>query len=271
MKSILKDKYLPVWVVILGSILVPLAITTYELIILGKDSVIFLGEYPSAVGIIVIIYYILLLVAALIWLIKQFQSLLNIRNENRKNELLHLQSQVNPHFFFNMLNNIYGLVDKDTAAAKKIILKLSELMRYSIYEGEKNVVTISEEVTYLKNYIELHTIRYHKEITVQFHTAIEKENIKIRPLLLIILLENAFKHGVENLREKAYVHIDLKVNQSSFIFIIENNFDAAESLGQSGIGLNNLKRRLQLAYPEKHMLRIDKANSVYKAQLELQL
>lgn len=144
-------------------------------------------------------------------------------------------------------------------------------MRYSIYEGEKNVVTISEEVTYLKNYIELHTIRYHKEITVQFHTAIEKENIKIRPLLLIILLENAFKHGVENLREKAYVHIDLKVNQSSFIFVIENNFDAAESLGQSGIGLNNLKRRLQLAYPEKHMLRIDKADSVYKAQLELQL
>lgn len=271
MKSILRDKYLPVRVVILGSILVPLAITTYELIILGKDSVIFLGEYPSAVGIIVIIYYILLLVAALIWLIKQFQSLLNIRNENRKNELLHLQSQVNPHFFFNMLNNIYGLVDKDTAAVKKIILKLSELMRYSIYEGEKNVVTISEEVTYLKNYIELHTIRYHKEITVQFHTAIEKENIKIRPLLLIILLENAFKHGVENLREKAYVHIDLKVNQSSFIFVIENNFDAAESLGQSGIGLNNLKRRLQLAYPEKHMLRIDKADSVYKAQLELQL
>lgn len=99
MKSILRDKYLPVRVVILGSILVPLAITTYELIILGKDSVIFLGEYPSAVGIIVIIYYILLLVAALIWLIKQFQSLLNIRNENRKNELLHLQSQVNPHFF----------------------------------------------------------------------------------------------------------------------------------------------------------------------------
>lgn len=121
MKSILRDKYLPVRVVILGSILVPLAITTYELIILGKDSVIFLGEYPSAVGIIVIIYYILLLVAALIWLIKQFQSLLNIRNENRKNELLHLQSQVNPHFFFNMLNNIYGLVDKDTAAVKNNI------------------------------------------------------------------------------------------------------------------------------------------------------
>ena len=266
-----RNNYLVLKVIVLISLFIPLVISTYEFIALGKESVVFLADYPSAVGVIIIVYYSLLLIAGLLWLIKQFTSLLSIRNENRKNELLHLQSQVNPHFFFNMLNNLYGLVDKDTAVAKKLILKLSDLMRYSIYEGEKNAVTLSEEISYLKNYIELHKMRYHKEIAVQVNTNIANENIKIRPLLLIILLENAFKHGVENSREKAYVKVDLTTNNDKLIFKIENTFEENEISNTNGLGLKNLKRRLQLAYPDRHKFAIERTDSVYKAQLELQL
>ncbi len=266
-----RDKYLLLKTILFITILVPLVIATYEFIVLGNESVVFLAEYPSTVGVIVLIYYSLLLVAGLLWLIKQFTSFLSIRNENRKNELLHLQGQVNPHFFFNMLNNLYGLVEKDTAAAKKLILKLSELMRYSIYEGEKNTVTLSEEISYLKNYIELHKMRYHKEIAIQFNTDVADDSIKIRPLLLIILLENAFKHGVENMTNKAYVTIDLNSHNDKLTFKIENNFDADEISNTGGFGLKNLKRRLQLSYPDRHKYFVTKVNSVYKAQLELKL
>lgn len=272
MISILRrDKYLLLRSAILVTVFIPLVITTYEFIVLGNDSVVFLAEYPSAIGILVIIYYSILLVAGLLWLINQLKSLISIRNENRKNELLHLQSQVNPHFFFNMLNNLYGLVDRDSDAAKKLILKLSDLMRYSIYEGEKSTVTLSEEISYLKNYIELHKMRYHKEIAIQFNTEVINDDIKIKPLLLIILLENAFKHGVENITEKAYVTVDLISNNEKLNFNIENNFDKNENSNSVGIGLKNLRRRLQLAYPDRHRFTVENTGSVYKAKLELQL
>lgn len=272
MKSILKrNNWLILKIVVFITILVPIGITAYEFVVLGNNSVVFLGDYPSSVGIIIAIYYAILLVVGLIWLVMQLKSVLNLKNETKKNELLHLQSQVNPHFFFNMLNNLYGMVDKDVEKSKALILKLSDLMRYSIYEGEKSTVSLAEEVIYLKNYIALHKMRYHKEIDIQFKTDIVDKNIKIMPLLLIILVENAFKHGVENLRENAYVHINLITNLKNLTFEVENNFDEKEIPTEIGIGLKNLKRRLELAYPKKHKLNIINVNSVYKAQLELQL
>ncbi|WP_339842243.1 histidine kinase [uncultured Maribacter sp.] len=271
MISILKkNNWLIVKILALISILIPLGIMAYEFIVLGNESVVFLEDYPVAVGVIIIIYYTILLVIGILWILSQLSSLLTLRNETRKNEIQHLQSQVNPHFFFNMLNNIYGLVDKDTEKTKKLILKLSELMRYSIYEGEKTTVTLADEVAYIQNYIALHKIRYHKAIDIQFNTQVE-ENSTIMPLLLIILVENAFKHGVENLRENAYVHINLKADSHKLVFEIENNFDEKELPEEEGIGLKNLKRRLHLVYPKKYTLNSSSNNGIYKAQLELQL
>ncbi|WP_036156215.1 sensor histidine kinase [Maribacter forsetii] len=269
MQFLKKNNWLVVKVVVLITILIPLSITTYEFIILGNESVVFLADYPSVVGVIVVVYYSLLLVVGLLWLIKQLIAILNLKNETKKSELLHLQSQVNPHFFFNMLNNVYGMVDKDTDGAKDLILKLSDLMRYSIYEGEKETVTLAEEISYLQNYIALHKMRYHKKIDIEFIIDVVDDTLKIRPLLLIILLENAFKHGVENLREKAYVAIHLKTGNERLLFEIKNNFDQNEITETKGIGLKNLKRRLALAYPKKHQLSVEKNNIVFKAQLEL--
>lgn len=271
MISILKrNNWLLVKILVLISVLVPIGITAYESIKYGRDSVVFLGDYPSIVGIVVVIYYGLLLVAGLAWIVIQVKSLMVLKNEKTKNELLHLQNQVNPHFFFNMLNNIYGMVEKDTEKAKEIILKLSDLMRYSIYEGEKTTVKLSEEIVFLKNYIDLHKMRYHKNVDVQFNTDVE-EDVVIIPLLLIILVENAFKHGVEHLMESAFVHINLTMRNGTLDFEIENNFDEDEVKKSKGIGIKNLKRRLDLLYPNHYQLNFTKSNSIHKARLTIQL
>ena len=271
MISILKrNNWLIVKTIVLITIIIPVGITSYEIVINEKESVVFLADYPTAVGVTVAIYYALLLVAGIIWVIVQLKSLMTLKNEKTKNELLHLQSQVNPHFFFNMLNNLYGMIDKDTEKSKALILKLSDLMRYSIYEGEKSLVSLEEEEVYLKNYIELHKMRYHKNIDIQFNTSIEDKTIKVMPLLFIILLENAFKHGVENLRENAYVHIDLTSENKEISFQIENNFDENTLPEKSGIGIKNLKRRLELAYPKNHSLIFTATTSTYNVQLQLQ-
>ncbi len=160
------------------------------------------------------------------------------------------------------------MVETDAKKAQKLILKLSDMMRYSIYEGEKDVVTLKAEIDYLKNYIELHRMRYHKEIDVELNCQVD-ENKEVMPLLFVILLENAFKHGVENLRKNAFVHIDIVTFDNDIQFRIENNFDVSLNSEQAGIGLKNLRRRLELVYPNKHVLSFSVTEDRYKVQLIL--
>lgn len=250
--------------------IIPILITVLELITTNKESVVFLEGYPTPIVVFILLYYIVLLILGLYWFINQMITFFRLKNERVKGELLHLKSQVNPHFFFNTLNNLYGLIGTDTEKAQALILKLSDIMRYSIYEGEKEVVSLKAEVDYLKNYIELHKMRYHKPIDIKFEANID-DDYKVMPLLFIILLENAFKHGVENLRKNAYVHIGINTKNNQVIFEIENNFDTSFSKGSQGIGLNNLKRRLELVYPKKYVLSFSTIEDVYKAKLTLHL
>lgn len=215
-------------------------------------------------------YFPLLFFLVIRWLFKQIRLILNLKNEQAKTELLHLKSQVNPHFFFNTLNNLYGLVEKDSKKARSLILKLSDMMRYSIYEGQKEQVLLMDEIAYLKNYVALHRMRYQKEIEVDFEMDIEEESIKIMPLLFIILLENAFKHGVENLIKDPFVQIKIKSTDREVYFEVSNNFDGKTKENATGIGLKNLKRRLELVYPNRHNLSFSIVNNVYKAQLSIQ-
>jgi len=226
------------------------------------------GENDALI-IIALFYFPLLFILIARWVFTQIKSIISLKNEKAKAELLHLKSQVNPHFFFNMLNNLYGLVGTDAKKAQDLILKLSDMMRYSIYEGEKDRVTLEEEAEYLKNYIELHKMRYHKKIDVVFNLQIHEEAYKIMPLLFIILLENAFKHGVEALREKAYVHVNMIATDNEIQFSVENNFDTTLQDDQDGIGLKNLKRRLELVYPNSHNLSISKEKDVFRSQLNI--
>ena len=261
--------------VIIGvvSILIPLLFISYKVFTSPGSSVEISLDFNPILGYTLIAYYTLLsglIIGCVIhWIIRNIKSIIRLKNEKAKTELLHLKSQVNPHFFFNMLNNLYGLVGKDAKKAQELILKLSDMMRYSIYDGEKDTVLLSEEITYLENYIELHKMRYHKAIDIQFNIETNDTDYEIMPLLFIILLENAFKHGVENLREHAYVHINLVARNNELNFEIENNFDETQDNPETGIGLKNLKRRLELVYPKNHTLTISKTDTIYNATLNI--
>ncbi len=222
-------------------------------------------------GVAIVFYFSALILLTLKWLFTQIKTIINLKNEKAKTELMHLQSQVNPHFFFNMLNNLYGWVDKDSKKAQEIILKLSDMMRYSIYDGQRERVNLKEEIVYLKNYIDLHKSRYLKTIDVNFNTQIEDGSIQVIPLLFIILLENAFKHGVENLRENAYINIEMSSTDNEIKFFIENNFDENALDSEPGIGIKNLRRRLELVYPKNHILTLESKDQIFTAQLNIYL
>ena len=206
----------------------------------------------------------------LLWLYEQWKWLQTLKSDKAKAELALLKNQINPHFFFNTLNNLYSLTVKHSDKAPEVILKLSDMMRYTIYEGKKETVSIKDEIDYLNNYIDLHKIRYHKQVDIKFTHEVDN-SIQIAPLLFIILLENAFKHGVETLSDAAFIHLSLTNEHNSIHFSIENNFDPNEHNSEKGIGLDNLKQRLQLIYPKSHTLTIEKSKKMYKVDLKIEL
>jgi len=203
-----------------------------------------------------------------LWIFEQWKWVQELKKEKSNTELSLLKTQMNPHFFFNTLNNLYALTVKNSPQAPEVILKLSDMMRYTIYDGEKERVKISEEIEYLNNYIELHKIRYKKSVEIIFNHDIDI-NLTVPPLLYIILLENAFKHGIETLTENAFIHINLYEDTDYIYFEIENNFDPNERNSTGGIGLQNLKRRLSLLYDQQHELNIDVTNNSYKTLLKI--
>ena len=203
-----------------------------------------------------------------IWLYDQWKWVKTMKADQTKTELSLLKTQISPHFFFNTLNNLYALTVKKSDEAPGVILKLSDMMRYTIYEGRKDLVPLKDEITYLENYIELHKIRYHKSVTIQFEHEIEERDV-ISPLLFIILLENALKHGVESLMQDAFVKMSLKSNVKEVHFTIENNFDENKEDTERGIGLDNLKNRLSLIYPKKHDLTITEKGNVFSVDLKI--
>lgn len=204
----------------------------------------------------------------ILWVFEQWKWLQKLKSDKSEAELSMLRSQINPHFFFNTLNNLHALSLKKSDDAPDVILKLSDMMRYTIYEGEKEKIALKEEIEYLNNYIQLHKIRYKKSVEIRFDHDVDT-SLKVAPLLFIILLENAFKHGVETLSENAYIHINLSEDEENIIFEIENNYDPSESTLAQGIGLKNLKRRLSLLYKNRHVFTISKINDVYNVNLKI--
>ncbi len=205
------------------------------------------------------------------WAFEKWRLIKQLKNENTNAELMLLKSQINPHFFFNTLNNLYGLTVEKSNKAPEVVLKISDMMRYTIYEGQKDKVPLKDELEYLINYIELHKIRYQKKVDIKFTHHIQGDGFQITPLLFVILLENAFKHGIESLTENAYAHLSLIAGNNKVVFAIENNYDPNEKRAQEGIGLKNLERRLELLYPQKYSLLVSNEDVVYKVQLEIDL
>ena len=209
-------------------------------------------------------------VFAALWAYEQWRWLKTLKADKAKAELALLKNQINPHFFFNTLNNLYGLVVEKSEKAPELVLKLSDMMRYTNYEGKEDLVLVKDEISYLENYIELHKIRYQKKVEILFTHEVQ-EGLKVAPLLFINLLENAFKHGVEKIRENAFIHLRMRSKGRQLFFSIENSFEGMASNHNKGIGLENLKKRLDYLYPSKHQLTVDEKESIFKVQLNLEI
>lgn len=206
----------------------------------------------------------------IVWIYRQLNWLINMKLNQTHTELELLKSQVNPHFFFNTLNNLYGLVVEKSPQAPNVVLQLSEMMRYTIDMGKEDEVHITDEIHYLENYIALHKIRYKKKVDIRFEHEVNSD-FMVAPLLYINLLENAFKHGVASLTEHAYIHLSLVAKGNRLEFTITNNYDTDTSKKTSGTGLDNLKKRLAHEYPNTHEFQVTKNADTYTVELNVTL
>lgn len=188
-------------------------------------------------------------------------------------ELNFLKSQINPHFLFNTLNNVYSLTLKKSDTAPEVVLKLSDMMRYMLYESNEKQVPLEKEINYIKNYIDLEKLRQGKSVDIDVQVHGDVQGKYIAPLLFIPFLENSFKHGVNRNIAHSWVRIDLGVEGHRLVFTVENNkpADKAPASKSGGIGLKNVKRRLALVYPDKHHLDIQEGETTYKTRLTIQL
>jgi sensor histidine kinase YesM len=200
------------------------------------------------------------------------RRLSQLQKEKIESELKALKGQINPHFLFNSMNSIYSLALSHSEKTPEIVLKLSDIMRYIIYEANTDFVDLAKEINYLKDYIVLQKLRTDNRASISFDITGSLENIKIAPLLFFPLVENSFKHGIKGATGKSFVNIDLLISEKGIKFIIENNkgiTDNVEKKEYKGIGLDNVMKRLEMTYPGWHELKIANAEETFKVELTI--
>ncbi len=194
-------------------------------------------------------------------------------NENLKTELSLLRSQVSPHFMFNVLNNMVSLARKKSDILEPSLIKLSSLMRYMLYETNEEKVSLEKEIDYLHSYIDLQQQRFGKKLTVNVSIDTVDGPYQIEPMLLIPFVENASKHGT-GLIEDAIIEINLSAQRNILLFTVRNKYDPLSKDikdTSSGIGLNNVMRRLNLLYANEHTLMITKENNWFVVSLQIKI
>ena len=217
------------------------------------------------------IFFVYLALTTLLKLSKSWVHLQRVEKEKLAIELNSLKTQVNPHFLFNSLNSIYSLALAKSDQTPETVLELSNLLRYMLYEVGEETVRLDKEMEMMENYLELQKLRADQSTEVKFKIVGELEDQEVAPLLFFPLIENSFKHGVKGVSDQAYVHITLTLDQG-IRFEIENNkgkVDEVEHGKFGGIGLENVKRRLALIYPNRHQLNIDDQADSFKVTLSL--
>lgn len=203
------------------------------------------------------------------WL-KTEQTRKETENEKLNTELSFLKSQVNPHFFFNTLNNIYSLAVVRSEKTAPAVMKLSSIMRYILTETERDLVPLRNEVDFIHNFIELQQVRLTDKVKLQFSAKGDIETMLIAPLIFIPFVENAFKYGVST-KEHSNIDITIDTKDNLIHFFASNNIVASENnlMENTGIGINNVKRRLELMYPGRHKLTTTIENKTYIVKLEI--
>jgi two-component system, LytTR family, sensor kinase len=201
------------------------------------------------------------------------KKMADMAKEKAEAELSFLKSQINPHFLFNSINSVYFLIDKNNADARQALHKFSDMLRYQLYEANGEKIPVEKEIDYLKDYVDLQKLRKDENYLVEFTCAPEVKGFFIEPLLLIPFVENAFKHISHKTNQANFVKVHLSRHNGLFVFAVENSKENGVKLTEKhgGIGLTNVKRRLQLLYPNQHELVIENSDDIYKINFKLKI
>jgi LytS/YehU family sensor histidine kinase len=231
------------------------------------------GFFSTLVGIVPIIF----MVVAFNLLVDAYQKqkeLEELKLVVKDSELKYLKNQINPHFLFNHLNNLYSYSLEQSAKTPIIILELSAVLRYMLYDCKDDYVRLKDEIEHLENFIELNKLPLENRAEIKFHKEIQSSMFSIAPLILSVFVENAFKHSAAGLSSGIYIDVAVKCDESGKLTLAcRNNFATNRNVDgiTKGLGLKNVKKRLALVYPNMHELSITETNSEYFVELSLQL
>lgn len=198
-------------------------------------------------------------------------KLIEIEAKQGKAEFDSLRQQVNPHFLFNSLNNIYGLLNEDVDRAGDSLLKLSSLLRYLIYVSQKTRVSLEDEINFIDDYIGMERLRLGEKCKLNFDKNGDFSNRSLSPLLLIPFVENAFKHGSFATIDESFIQIEISIQNDRLHFNVKNSVKGSLEKTDNGVGISNVKRRLELLLPEKHRLDITHGDGIFNVNLEMKL
>ena len=198
------------------------------------------------------------------------QKLLKLEKQNLEQQLEYLRYQINPHFFMNTLNNIHALVDIDPAKAQETIVELSKMMRFLLYEGDKNGVPLTRELEFIRTYTNLMQLRYTDNVRIDLDLPAETPDKTIPPLMLIPFIENAFKHGV-SYKQESFIEVKIALEDGSLHFSCRNSKADVPNQEKGGVGLANVRKRLNLLYEHNYSLRIKNDADIYSVELSLPL
>lgn len=196
------------------------------------------------------------------------ETLKELESRNLRQQLNYLKHQISPHFFMNTLNNVHALIDIDTEKAKYTLLELSKLMRYLLYESEKNTIALSKEVEFLNHYLTLMRLRFTDQVKITAELPREIPEVQIPPLLFITFVENAFKHGI-SYQSESFICLSIRIKKDQICFHCINSCYSDDKSSQKGIGLENVQKRLYLLYGERYHLQLEKHADTFGAYLEI--
>jgi LytS/YehU family sensor histidine kinase len=196
----------------------------------------------------------------------------DLQQEQLQTELKFLKSQINPHFLFNSLNNLYALTLSKSDSAPEVVLRLSNILRYILYESNEGYVSVRKEMEHVKDYVAVEKLRLGMGVTIDIDIDDAIQDDPVEPMLFLTLVENAFKHSEDILPEKRFIRIHAKSLDTGFRFLIENTFSPSKRDSETGgIGLENIKKRLNLIYPNQHDIKSSTADGVYRVDLIIKL
>lgn len=207
-------------------------------------------------------------------MLKFVENYFELENRQLNSELRFLKAQVNPHFLFNTLNNLYYLAVNKSEQTPEVVAKLSGMMRYMIHESNEPTVPLSKEVSYMENYLDLEKLRLNDEVPIIFEVHGDLEGVRITPLILITFLENAFKHGIGNTSQDSWITVSLELTDGQLHYVVSNSIVQQPNKTvreASGIGLANVRRRLELSYPRDHTLAVTEDDERYRVDLKINL